>query len=167
MIKQHTAQSLARYLGREVQVKFGNTGGQSNLGKLHSIGIRGEGFIKGAITSMYSHFKLEEYQGFDKHENYKPDIIHPLLKDYTQLTKEDIETVYTSEREIEGYEIEVYKSFDYLEFSDEDGVYVKYRLHPIQIEKLKDLGYGAIKDRESPTKYVDLWGDPCALKEKK
>jgi len=138
MIKQHTARSLARYLGMEVRVNSFNEQLFQNSKE-----------VLAGILSSPDHFSLEYDHGFYSLEEHD---IYPILKDHTQLTDEDVRKAY-------GWSC-------LKDFIQEDFGKASSKISLKAATILINCSYGAIKDKESPTGYVDLWGYPCVLKEK-
>lgn len=177
MIKQHTAQSLAKYLGKPVKFKsepyflegikleLSNNPQCIFLIKLNT-----------TIDNIYSGCQREYVHKGDKHS------VFPILKTYDRLLDINPETGNTFCEDI--YKFESTKNFKVeIEY---DGIYTengeriinhefeeidlyldKGFLNPFQLlEKLIQYGFGAIENKESPTGYVDLFGYPCVKDER-
>lgn len=164
MIKQHTTRSLDRYMGMEAILSKKHVYHFSNLKEYYKINPPDTEIVNSkGINLANKIFILEKYNpcGWFEMRNENvinvaiPEIIFPLLKDYTHLTVEDKLTVYDCKELEIDYDFSIYShNSDYIIPSDVKKILI-------------ELGYGAIENAESPTSYVDLWGYPCVLKEKK
>jgi hypothetical protein len=164
MIKPHTAQSLGKYLGKRVWLTE----------RKHAATL-----IKLSVKSDFVGVEWEAHNGndFTDPETRKESIliknVLPYLKDYTQLLApmihEGVEII--SVRRIYGDYCSndnldtISESFEDIDIVEEYSGAGGFTTEIIQ--KLQDLGFGAIKCEESPTGYRDLWNNTCKLDEGK
>lgn len=163
MIKQHTARSLGRYLDLEVLCN-------KKKGILKSVwisefwrNIKGKNKFFVELEVGVKWFDQSMFNNSDSNITTQDIVLKnnncmPILKDYTQLTVEDSEKAYGTyldRRVIDRF------------FSVGQGTPTRVIASHLRVEELITLGYGAIKDKDSPTGHVDLWGYPCVLKERK
>lgn len=132
-MKQHTAKSLAKYLGNGVSFILENTL-REKRGSI--FGITSES----VCVSYGSHSRMHFGGEIAK--------LRPVLKSYKILIKP---------MEFEGALLGLAIPSGQGDPEYAVGEMAEY------IDQLINLGFGAIPDTESPTGYVDLFGYPCCL----
>lgn len=182
MIKQHTARSLGRYLGENFLVKGTVIGDQ--IAQL--LGLEyGQNGIRSSFRTLSGHLFHRTWAPPYNIKTYFN--IYPILKDYKKLVSpmmfegkniKPVEYVYKYYNELTHCDDDnLIKNLDMIDdpieigedfvgpcpYSDKTSSYSKEHDWLEVVEKLIELGFGAIEDKESPTGYVDLWGYPCVL----
>tara|TARA_R110000787_G_scaffold127401_1_gene238821 strand:+ start:310 stop:792 length:483 start_codon:yes stop_codon:yes gene_type:complete len=146
-MKQHTAKTLKYYSGMEVYIHCGSYCSHTRKGILASISIHDQSdvvFSNDGVLSCYNRS------------------LYPILKTANELTEEILNKVYCDEQDDTDLDIDQWFN---MEFFGEDGGEYYSKPGPKELQRLLELGYGAIENKESPTGYVDLFGMPCVTPE--
>lgn len=169
MIKKHTAQSLGKYFGQKIRLdKKANIEEvyERHLIKPTKI-LKNKKKIKDDLFLVSINSRWVMLLKIAPNANLEipvdASLCYPALKDYTQLEK----PMLHNEEEI------VPLKYIYNETADSEDVNERFQTltenydisypGPKRIEKLIELGFGAIENKESPTGYVDLFDYPCVL----
>ena len=152
MKTKHTAETLKYYLGREVYIDRGvarhaatliRISSKSEMVKVEWEAHNGNNFTEEDISK----------------ESIKASQCYPILKTAEELTEEEFNQVYINHSNIDYMFLENDFEIELLNCNECLGEVVRPQAY--EIEKLINLGYGAIPNEESPTGYVDLFGNPC------
>ncbi|MEK6881890.1 MAG: hypothetical protein AABY22_19890 [Nanoarchaeota archaeon] len=183
MIKQHTANSLSKYLNKQVRINSEDylyASGElvlvSNVGNEPAI----------LISAVLKDKKVSIHLQSDRIS-----CVYPILKTYDKLIKEEKDGTFLIIHIFPCFEwvtafciknnaicendwgsnktvnLSTGKTSDYFSTPLIDEKFElcqegdEYRFPFGYLEKLIDFGFGAIPNSESPTEYVDLFGYPC------
>lgn len=176
MIKTHTAQSLAKYLGQK-----GLFEGQAyflegihiwtNPGRAYIFKEHPEQRFLAPIKDIYP--ILKDYTKLLEPMEYEGEEIIPIKYIFGKYFKEEyfdsvmefkaflIKYHFIEGHTEEGVDRLISSDFQFSYFMDWEEQRGGYM--PQELNALIDLGFGAIKDEESPTGYVDLFGYVCEV----
>lgn len=169
MIKTHTAQSLGKYLNTNVLVKALE---QEYVGKLIMVkSIPENGIIK--IKSPYGGMRSFDLDGniaiLPKLKTYEK-LLEPMIHEGKQIIPIKyiyLQLYYTVSKECwESIRISdsgIWSIDGCLVAPDFQMLITMVSSTPQIIERLIELGFGAIKDESSPTGYRDLFGYVCEV----
>jgi hypothetical protein len=164
MIKTHTAKSLGKYLGRDVIYHFDGQKDKSRLSAVFNSG-----------TVWLRHEKLLDLDVVQA-ENIYPilktceKLLEPMIHDGKQIIPIKyiyLQLYYTVSKECwESIRISdsgIWSIDGCLVAPDFQMLITMVSSTPQIIERLIELGFGAIKDESSPTGYRDLFGYVCEV----
>lgn len=191
MIKQHTAQSLGKYLGGKVSsttngVKYHGTliklNSKSEMVTIELIQEAQNDWIKDQVIKISVPVRctypiLKTYEKLIEPMMYEGKEILPIEYIYGKYFREEY---FGSIGQFSEYKIKnnwifgdspditadylISRDFEFSYFMDTERAFGGYM--PIELEKLLELNFGAIENPESPTGFVDLFGYHCVLEEK-